>query len=310
MEYLGETAGLAVAFLWALTSVFFAEAGRLIGSFRVNVIRLLIAVGIYTALLLLTEGRLFPEDLNSRQLFWLALSGLVGLVIGDGCGFKALVMIGPRLTTLMYSAAPILAVIIAWLFLDERLGSWSLLGIALTVFGISWVVLERRGKGIAMPSGANNIHPDAGTLAKGVLLGLGAAAGQALGLVMAKYAMVGAGGNVEPLPASFIRMATAMVAIWILAGLRGRLPSVVSALRQKRPVTFCAAGAVVGPFLGVWMSLVAVKYIATGVAATLNAMVPVAIIPLVVFYYKEKVSLRAFVGAVVAVLGVAVLFLS
>jgi len=310
MEYIGETAGLAVAFLWALTSVFFAEAGRLIGSFRVNVIRLLIAVSIYAVLLYVTEGRLLPDDLNSRQVFWLALSGLVGLVIGDSCGFKALVMIGPRLTTLMYSSAPIMAVVIAWLFLGERLGPWSLLGIALTVLGISWVVMERRGKVIAMPSGANNSHPDAGSLTKGVLLGLGAAAGQAVGLVMAKHAMVNAGGTVEPLPASFIRMTSAMFAIWLLAGLRGRLPSVLAAVRQRRPLSLCAAGAVVGPFLGVWMSLVAVKYIATGVAATLNAMTPVAIIPLVILYYKEKVSLRASLGAVVAVAGVAVLFVS
>ena len=119
MDYIGEIAGLSVAFLWAVTSIFFAEAGKSIGSFRVNVIRLLIAVGLYTIVLLVVSGQLFPDDLNSRQVFWLALSGLVGLVIGDGCGFKALVMIGPSLTTVMYSSAPIIATVVAWLFLDE-----------------------------------------------------------------------------------------------------------------------------------------------------------------------------------------------
>lgn len=136
MEYIGEAAGLATAFFWALTSIFFAEAGKLIGSFRVNVIRLLIAVGIYTGLLLLTTGRLLPVDINQSQVFWLTLSGLIGLILGDGCGFKALVMIGPRLTSLLYATAPIMATIIAWLFLGEKLGGWSLFGIGLTVAGL------------------------------------------------------------------------------------------------------------------------------------------------------------------------------
>ena len=310
MDYIGEIAGLSVAFLWAVTSIFFAEAGKSIGSFRVNVIRLLIAVGLYTIVLLVVSGQLFPDDLNSRQVFWLALSGLVGLVIGDGCGFKALVMIGPRLTTVMYSSAPIMATVVAWLFLDETLSWWSLLGIGLTITGITWVVLERRGKNNHEISARQRDHPDSGSLAKGVLLGAGAAAGQAIGLVMAKHGMANAGGTVEPLEASFIRMAAAMVIIWLLATLRGHLPSVLSAMRQGRPVLFSAAGAVAGPFLGVWMSLVAVSYVAVGVAATLNAMTPVAIIPLVILYYKEKVSLRATVGAIVAVAGVAILFLS
>ncbi|MDH3891428.1 MAG: DMT family transporter [candidate division Zixibacteria bacterium] len=307
MEYIGEAAGLATAFFWALTSIFFAEAGKLIGSFRVNVIRLLIAVAIYTALLLITTGRILPADINQSQLFWLTLSGLIGLILGDGCGFKALVMIGPRLTSLLYASAPIMATIIAWMFLGEKLGVWSLVGIGLTVAGITWVVMERGSRS----NNTNSIdHPDAGSLAKGVLLGLGAAAGQAIGLVMAKHAMVHCGGEIEPLQASFVRMSTSMVAIWMLVALRGHLGSTLTALRQIRPMLFCTGGAVVGPFLGVWMSLVAVRYIATGTAATLNAMTPVVIIPLIILYYKEKVSLRAFLGAVVAVGGVAILIMS
>jgi drug/metabolite transporter (DMT)-like permease len=77
-----------------------------------------------------------------------------------------------------------------------------------------------------------------------------------------------------------------------------------------RGMTYCGVGAVVGPFLGVWMSLVAIKYIATGVASTLNSMTPVMILPLVILFYREKVTWRALGGAVVAVIGVAILFLS
>ncbi|PWB71119.1 EamA family transporter, partial [candidate division GN15 bacterium] len=79
--------------------------------------------------------------------------------------------------------------------------------------------------------------------------------------------------------------------------------------RDGRAVFFSGCGAVFGPFLGVWSSLVAVSLIETGIAATLNATTPVLIIPTVILVFKEKVTLRAMLGAVVAVIGVALLFL-
>ncbi len=309
MNHLGEIAALSTALLWAFTSIFFAEAGHRLGSFRVNILRLLMAVMIFSVVLYLTVGYLFPPDLNREQFLWLAGSGLIGLLLGDGLGFKALVMIGPRLTSLLYSSAPIWATIIAWVFLGEQLGMQQLLGMGLTIWGITWVVLERHQR-----TGSQTVveqgHPDSGSLARGALLGIGAAACQAIGLVMAKHGMAHAGGTVDPLPASFLRMVVSLVAILILAASRGQIRSTIAAVRNLRGMAYCGAGAVVGPFLGVWMSLVAVKYIATGVAATLNSMTPVMILPLVFIFYREKTSWRALVGAVIAVVGVAILFLS
>ena len=309
MNYVGEIAALSTALLWALTSIFFAEAGRRIGSFRVNLLRLLFAVVLYAVVLYMTVGHLFQPDLNREQVLWLSGSGLIGLLLGDGLGFKALVMIGPRVTSLLYSSAPIWATIIAWIFLGEQLGSQQLFGMCLTIGGIAWVVLKRHQR-TGNQTGLGKGHPDSGSLTRGVLLGISAAICQAIGLVMAKHGMAHAGGIVDPLPASFLRMAVSLGAIILLAVGRGQIRSTFTAIRDLRGMAYCGAGAVVGPFLGVWMSLVAIKYIATGVAATLNSMTPVMILPLVVVFYREKITWRALVGAVVAVVGVAILFLS
>lgn len=56
------------------------------------------------------------------------------------------------------------------------------------------------------------------------------------------------------------------------------------------------------------MSLIALKYISAGIAATITATLPVMILPVVIFAHKEKVSWRAAIGALVAVIGVAILF--
>lgn len=309
MTYTGELAALTTAICWSFTALFFAEAGRRIGSFRVNSIRLLFAVIIYTVVLLVAKGRLFPEDLNRVQVFYLALSGLAGLVIGDGCGFKALVMIGPRLATLLAVTAPIMATTIAWAFLNERLQPVAIVGILVTVGGVAWVVAERRYQNHNQFNLASD-HPDSGTLARGVLLGLMAALGQAAGLVLSKHAMLNAGGTLDPLPASFMRMLTSGIMIWGFAIFRGKLGETLKAFRDRTAMLCALGGAVFGPFLGVWTSLIAVARIPAGIAATLNATTPIWIIPNVVVYYKEKVSLRAILGAILAVGGVAILFMA
>jgi len=306
MIYWGELAALGTAFCWSFTAVFFAEAGKRIGSFRVNQIRLLIAVGIYIIILLITTGRLFPADLTFEQIAWLSLSGIIGLVIGDGAGFKGLVMLGPRLGTLLWASAPIMATAIAWLLLGEKLGLIDLAGILITLGGIGWVVAERKHKSAHTVA---DDHPDAGTKLKGVMLSLLAAFGQAAGLVMSKHAMLNLGGELDAMPASFVRIVAALVVIWTISGLRGRLGYTLKAIRPSSGLTYTFGGAFMGPFLGVWLSLVAVKMIPAGISATLNAMTPILIIPVVIFFYKEHVSPRAILGAVLAVFGVVMLFL-
>ena len=309
MPYAGELAALATAVCWSFTAIGFTEAGRRIGSFRVNCIRLLFAVAIYTIVLLVSSGRLIPADLNHTQFFYLALSGLIGLVIGDGFGFKALVMIGPRVTTLLWGTAPIMATVIAWFFLGERLHVVDLLGIVVTIGGVSWVVAERRYAAENHFNLARD-HPDSGTRFRGVIYGLFAALGQATGLILSKHAMLNCGGTIDPLPASFLRMLSAAVMIWLVAIVRGKFADNLRGFRNGSAMAFAAGGALFGPFLGVWTSLIAVALIPAGIAATLNATTPLWIIPNVVLYYKERVSVRAIIGAIIAVAGVALLVLA
>jgi drug/metabolite transporter (DMT)-like permease len=69
------------------------------------------------------------------------------------------------------------------------------------------------------------------------------------------------------------------------------------------------AGSVVGPFLGIWLSLVAIERTQVGIASTLMALPPVLLIPISYVVYRERVTPRALIGTMVAFLGVAVLFL-
>lgn len=301
MPYLGEMAALTTAVLWSFTSIFFTSAGKRIGSYHLNKIRIPTAVIFLSFMLLITEGRFLPPGIPSKSYYYLILSGIIGLSLGDLCLFTAFVMIGTRKTLLIFAVSPIIAAVIAWFLLDEKLGILAILGIIITISGIAWVVSERANKT------ANAAGQKSGSSGLGILLAVLAAAGQATGLVLAKAGM---GDIVDPLPATFIRMVAAALAVWILGFLRRDNLATLRKLNDARSVLLTAGGALCGPFLGVWMSLKAVKHTEAGIAAAIMAMVPVIVIPLVIIFYKEKVSIRAVFGAILASGGVAILFLA
>ena len=88
-----------------------------------------------------------------------------------------------------------------------------------------------------------------------------------------------------------------------------RLPEVRKALKSKKGMEQTDAGAFIGPFVGVTLSIVAVAYTQAGIAQTLMSLMPVFIIPAIWVLYKQKTSWRGMMGAIVAVIGVAILLL-
>ncbi len=129
-------------------------------------------------------------------------------------------------------------------------------------------------------------------------------------MVLAKQGMTNAGSEIDPMLASFVRMLIACAIIWIVSAFRGKLSEAAAIFTNKETFKFTLGGSICGPFLGVWLSLLALNYISTGVAATLNATVPIIVIPIMYILYREKSSVRALAGALIAVLGVALLFIS
>jgi len=115
--------------------------------------------------------------------------------------------------------------------------------------------------------------------------------------------------HLNPLSATLIRMLAATISIWLFVIIAGRLSKVIWSSKDGKAITGTIGGAATGPFLGVWLSMVAVTYTVAGVAATLMSLMPVMIIPVVWILYKQKTSWRGILGAGIAVSGVAILFL-
>src|SRR5438477_8053596 len=111
------------------------------------------------------------------------------------------------------------------------------------------------------------------------------------------------------LSAAVVRAVAAMVAVWLLALARRELA--VTFVRLREPVAAWAmlAGSFCGPFLGVTLSLLALKLTEAGVAASIIAFYPVITIFLAACFHRQRITFRMISGALVAVAGVVILFL-
>ena len=295
MIYLGELSALLTAFLWSGTSIAFSTASEKTGSLQLNINRMLLASLLLLSTILIMN---FSFDISSSQVKNLAISGVIGLVIGDSFLFKGYQLIGARISMLLMALSPAMTALLAYFFLGENLSVLGLIGMLITLSGISLVILERK------PDLTSKYKMSV----KGIFYGFMGAAGQSGGLIFAKLAFDESGIN--GFVATFIRISSAILLLFPAALLFRRYKDPVKLYRKnKSALGATVIGTILGPYLGITFSLIAIANTKVGIAATLMSTMPIIMLPMVKYIYKEKLSWRAIMGAVIAVAGVALIFL-
>lgn len=298
----GETMAIVAALIFSWTSVFFTTAGRRLGVTTVNLLRLPSGALCLAASHLVLTGRLWPEGMAWNQQLWIGLSGVVGLAIGDSALFRAFTTIGPRRSMAVMALAPVFTVVLAWSMLGEQLGGWALTGIAVVIGGVVLASIGRaEGRGIF-----GTIEP--GVLRLGLLLALVASAGQGLGSALAKLGMAGELG-VDALGATLVRMTWAAIAYWVVVLPQQKPRELVESLRDRRGVLALIVAILMGPFISVWISLVAIKNTEAGIAQVLLGLVPIFVVVPAWIVYHDRPSPRSVLGILLAIAGSALLFL-
>ncbi len=297
--FTGEILAFATVLCWTVSVQFFEAASRRVGAIPVNIIRITVALLLFTTLLLIRRGSFLPLQFPAHAWIYLSLSGIIGFFIGDIFLFQSFVEIGPRIAMLIFSLAAPASAVIGYLFLGEiyTMQQWS--GMLMTLFGVGTVILEKGG-GVRDLQERQRRHVSP----RGVVFAGIAMLGQAVGYVFSKIGMQVETGYLDAFSATQIRALAAFVCFLFYFTLSGRWQKVRLALTDGRAVALTAVGAVVGPFLGVSLSLAVLHYLSVGVASTILSLVPVVIIPFSVFLHKEHVSARAVAGACIAVMGI------
>lgn len=298
MNIIGELAALLTSISWAGTSVLFTKATQQVGSIIVNRMRSILGLTFLMLLNWAFNGYLLPFDAGAERWMWFALSGAVGYALGDVFLFQSFLCIGTQRGMLMMSLAPLLSAGLAWIFFDETLTGIQILGVLVTLAGVAWVIMRRR-------STVDNISCSP---VQGVLYGLGAATGQAVGYVLSKQ---GLSDGFSPIAGNSIRMLAAVIVLWSLASLQGKARVTINTMRENPKVFgWLSLAAFTGPVLGATLSLFALQHTQVGIASTLIALPPVFLLPISWIVFKEKFDWGAVLGTLVAMGGVALLFLT
>ncbi len=298
MPFIGEIAALLTSLAWTGTSVLFTKATRQSGAMVVNRIRVVLALGFLMSANLLFYGSPLPFDAGADRWLWLMLSGAIGYALGDAFLFQSFLCIGPQRGMLMLSLAPLMSAGLAWLAFGETLNGMQVLGVLVTLTGIAGVILQQRENG-----GLGACRP-----VQGALFGLGAAIGQAVGYVLSKQGLT---AGFSPIAGNSIRMLAAVIALWTLASVQGQAGETLRAMREKPKVLgWLTLAAFTGPVIGATLSLFALQHTEVGIASTLIALPPVFLLPVEWLFFREKFDIRAVMGTLVALGGVALLFLA
>lgn len=298
---IGEAAALGAALCWAVGSHLWGRIGRStqLAPGALNLGKCTAGALAFGVTGLVTGGRIVP-DLPPRAMGLLALSGIIGLTLGDGAYFGAMAILGVRRALLLLSTAPVFTAIGGALWLGEPPGLLEAISIAAVLAGVGVVVNEQATR--ASPEGEAAPPPaKRGTVLLGLLLGVGSGAGQAAGSLVSRAAMA---SGVSPLDTALVRLPAALIGIVVLAGATGRLLPWARSLARPRLLAAISGAALVGTYLGIWLAQVAIgRSRSTAVASTLLATSPIFALPLGRWLEGERVTLRAIVGTLLACAG-------
>lgn len=295
-QNMGELAALGTAFCWTLVGIFFGKASSRIGSLSVNFIKLIFGFTFLSITALFTRGIPFPIDASVHTWTWLTVSGIIGFFLGDFFMLKAYIEVGVRISLLMMATSPPMAALFGYLLLGETLAPSGLIGMGITLMGIVIVVMS---KDPAQQKVRVNYS------IRGLTYAFLGAFGQALGLIFSKVGL----GDYNTLAATQIRIIAGFISFAIFVTVMGRWGELRLAIKDKEAIKNTLLGSIFGPFIGVSLSLVALRYTTAGIASTITSLTPITIIPFSILVFKEKVKPSEVLGAFISVAGVAVLLL-
>ena len=100
-----------------------------------------------------------------------------------------------------------------------------------------------------------------------------------------------------------------MTRFLLLMSLRKQTRQLKTAVRDRKGMGYALIMTLLGPAIGVSLSLMAVRYTSAGIASTLMGLTPVFILAPYAFLYHQRIRARELLGVAVSMTGVALFFL-
>ncbi len=288
IPYIGEILSLLTAVFWAVAVILFKKSGETVHPIGLNLFKN--AMGFL--LLLITLGvfkEAFFYQLPLIDYVLLMLSGAIGIGIGDTLLFACLNLIGAGLTAIVDCLYSPFIIMLAVLFLGERLSLLQILGAVLVVLAVLTVSLIRGGADI-----------DRRYLIQGIFLGVFAMLATAVGVVLVKPLL----NRIPFLWATEVRLLGAMIALMLIALFHPRRRRILSSILEKKSRLYVLIGSFFGAYLAMLVWLGGMKFTKASIASALNQTNSIFIVILAAVWLKEPLNARRILGIIIAFLGV------
>ena len=136
--WLGIVLSLTAAVLWGLSTVMIKPAIEQLTPIEANSVRMpVVALFLFAAYRVVGAA---PVEASRTTIAIVAMTGLIGMGLGSYFFLMAIDMIGPAKTAVLAAVAPVFAMVLAVLFLKERVTMRITTGVFLCVGGV-WLVL-------------------------------------------------------------------------------------------------------------------------------------------------------------------------
>lgn len=292
-----EIAALAAAATWALAGLLSVNPVEKLGSIAFNRIRMtLVAVMLIAYTTIIGTW----DTIHWNQMNAIVWSAMIGIVLGDTALFIAMRRLGPRRSGILFATNAPMATLLSWFIFSEILSWPELIGTLLVIGGVMLAILFGKRK--------DQIHKwesIKGLLWIGVIWGLLAAAGQAVGSLIIKPTLL---EGADPVAVSAIRVAISAVSLIVV----GLLPiQSVKPLGKLDLSSFLqiAGSGLIAMGIGMTLLLYAFSIGEIGIVASLSATSPVMMLPILWIKTGERPALGAWIGAAMVVIGSALIFL-
>lgn len=293
MIFIGETAALGASLAWTLSGLMTERTTRKADATDLNLVVKILGYVLISLLALWAGGSLFPIGVSLAAWFWLGLSGILGFSLGDSFLFRSYQLIGTKVTMLIFATNPVITALLGWLLFGEELTLFNLLGMVLVLSGVILVILEGSGGKLKLRfSGL------------GILVAALGALGQAAATLLSKQGMVG----LDVFTTTQVRLIAAIPVLLLLVSRNGKT-SRLEVFKERRLFGEAFLNTFLSIGLGVSFSMVAIANTKAAIASTLMSVSPVMVIPITVFLQHQRLDWRELAGALLSILGIAILFI-
>ena len=289
---MGDLYAVITAVCWSSAVILFDISTKNFTAIQLNVLKNFI--GVFGFILTIILFSIPSPNFSQQDIFTLALSGFLGILIADGLFLESLRRLGSGISAVVSTIYTPTVFIIAFILFNETINLHSYIGGVLVLGGITISVFQP-------PKTIKKRD-----LYIGILFGIMANILTAYSVLIIKPIMK----NNSVIYVALYRFSIGFIFGILINILKSGIKQVIQKFKQGLTSQYVIFGAILGTYLSVIFWLAGYKYTLAGRAAIYNQLSTVFIIILARVFLKEPMTSKKIIGVSLAIFGAMIVSVS